>query len=91
MLSALKKFPLSHAVHAMTDIAITHNVAAIWAVSEYLIMEAHRIAKDIVWLMKRKKKTKRILENQLCSQSTLKYFLQIAKMRYRIYTCSLDA
>jgi hypothetical protein len=58
MLSALKKFPLSHAVHAMTDIAITHRVAAIWAVLEYLITDAQRMAKDIVWLINRKKKTK---------------------------------
>ena len=58
MLSAIKKFPLSHAVHAMTGIAITHNVAAIWAALAYLITEAKKIAKDIVWLMKRKEKTK---------------------------------
>ena len=61
MVSVLKKLPLSQAVEAMTDMPMTHSVAPIWALREYRMTDAQKIAKAMVWLMKRKKKTKWML------------------------------
>lgn len=61
MVSVLKKLPLSQAVQAMTDMAMTQRVDEIWAVREERISEDQRMANAIVWLMKKKKKMKWML------------------------------
>jgi hypothetical protein len=85
IVSVLKKFPLSHAVEAMTDIPITQSVAPIWAILDNRITDAQSIAKAIVWLMKRKKNTKCMLWTRKNTQILSSFcFLAVLGNHFRL-------